>query len=167
MKGRFGSFFDKARRSLLAAERLLRDGDHDFALSRAYYAMFYAAQALLLMRDVRRSKHSGVIAAFNEQFIQTGELSRDLFFKLRDVTVRLIAASRSIQVFNDARGDSGPSPSVFRKLGHQLQEFLGGRPRRGLRLGRSKLGHDLEEGPMPCVALAFLQMGSMVPLGDE
>ncbi len=29
---------EKARRSLLAAERLLRDGDSDFAVSRAYYA---------------------------------------------------------------------------------------------------------------------------------
>jgi uncharacterized protein (UPF0332 family) len=75
---------EKAGRSLDAAERLLRDGDNDFALSRAYYAMFYAAQALLLTRDVRRSRHSAVIAAFNEEFIQTGELSRDLFLKLRD-----------------------------------------------------------------------------------
>ncbi len=30
---------EKAGRSLDAAERLLRDGDNDFALSRAYYAM--------------------------------------------------------------------------------------------------------------------------------
>lgn len=75
---------DKARRSLHAAERLLRDGDNDFAVSRAYYAMFYAAQALLLTRDVRRSKHSGVIAAFNEHFIQSEELPRQLFLRLRD-----------------------------------------------------------------------------------
>lgn len=75
---------EKARRSLHAAERLLRDGDHDFAVSRAYYTMFYATQALLLTRDVRRSKHSGVIAAFNEHFIQSGELPHHLFLRLRD-----------------------------------------------------------------------------------
>lgn len=75
---------DKARRSLRAAERLLQDGDHDFAVSRAYYAMFYAAQALLLTKDVRRSKHSGVIAAFNEYFIQSGELPHHFFLRLRD-----------------------------------------------------------------------------------
>ena len=74
----------KARRSLSAAERLLRDGDNDFAVSRAYYAMFYAAQALLLTRDIRRSKHSGVIAAFNQQFIQSGELPHELFIRFRD-----------------------------------------------------------------------------------
>lgn len=75
---------DKAKRSLHAAERLLLDGDNDFALSRAYYAMFYAVQVLLLTRDVRRSKHSGVVAAFNEHFIQGGELPRHLFLRLRD-----------------------------------------------------------------------------------
>jgi uncharacterized protein (UPF0332 family) len=52
---------DKARRSLRAAERLLDGNDHDFAISRAYYAMFYAAQALLLGRGIRRSKHAGVL----------------------------------------------------------------------------------------------------------
>ena len=36
-----------AGRSVAAAERLLASGDADFAVSRAYYAMFYAARALL------------------------------------------------------------------------------------------------------------------------
>jgi uncharacterized protein (UPF0332 family) len=38
----------KAGESLQAAELLQREGYLDFAASRAYYAMFYAAQALLL-----------------------------------------------------------------------------------------------------------------------
>ena len=56
----------KARRSRAAAELLLDQHYSDFAVSRAYYAMFYAAQALLLTRNIRRTKHSGMIAAFNE-----------------------------------------------------------------------------------------------------
>ncbi len=75
--------FAKTQRSLRAAERLLRDGDYDFAVSRAYYAMFYAACALLLTRNVRRTKHAGVLGAFNAEFIQTGELPRDLFAVFR------------------------------------------------------------------------------------
>jgi len=38
-------FLDKARRSLAASERLLRDGDYGFAMSRVYYAMFYCFAA--------------------------------------------------------------------------------------------------------------------------
>ena len=44
-------------------------------MNRAYYAMFYAANALLATRGLERSKHSGVIAAFREQFVKTGIIS--------------------------------------------------------------------------------------------
>ena len=74
----------QARRSLAATELLLQQDYSDFAVSRAYYAMFYAAQALLLTRNVRRIKHSDIIAAFNERFIRGGELPRKLFLFLRD-----------------------------------------------------------------------------------
>lgn len=42
----------KARRSLDNARRSLEAGDAEFAASRAYYAMFYAAEALLLSRGL-------------------------------------------------------------------------------------------------------------------
>ena len=46
--------------------------------------MFYVARALLLTRDVRRSKHSGVLAAFASEFVRSGELPPELFALLRD-----------------------------------------------------------------------------------
>ncbi len=46
--------------------------------------MFYATRALLLTRDIRRSRHSGVLAAFNAEFIRSGELPAELFALLRD-----------------------------------------------------------------------------------
>lgn len=71
------ALLDKARRSLLAARRLAADGDLDFAVSRAYYAMFYMAQAFLLSRDLRFGKHSAVIAAFGQQFAKDDEVLRE------------------------------------------------------------------------------------------
>jgi uncharacterized protein (UPF0332 family) len=67
----------KARRSLAAARRLAADGDLDFAVSRAYYAMFYTAQAFLLGRGLRFSKHSAVIAAFGQEFAKNDEVLRE------------------------------------------------------------------------------------------
>lgn len=67
---------EKARRSLRSARNLLEDGDHDFSISRAYYAMFYAAQAALLAREIVRSKHSAVIAAFGENLVKPGLVDR-------------------------------------------------------------------------------------------
>jgi uncharacterized protein (UPF0332 family) len=61
---RIQELVEKADRSLKAVERLRQSEDNDFAISRAYYAMFYyVVQALLLRGDHRRNKHSGVIAA--------------------------------------------------------------------------------------------------------
>jgi len=65
------SLMERARRSLRSARNLLDDGDHDFAMSRAYYAMFYAATVALLSQGIKRSKHSGVIAAFAQHEAET------------------------------------------------------------------------------------------------
>lgn len=70
--------FDKARESVAAA-RLLLDGGHaDFAASRASFAMFYAAEALLEGRGLSFSKHSAVIAAFGREFAKPRLLPADL-----------------------------------------------------------------------------------------
>lgn len=46
MKPETGKLVEKAGRSIRAAERLLKEGDTDFAASRAYSAMLYVAEAL-------------------------------------------------------------------------------------------------------------------------
>jgi uncharacterized protein (UPF0332 family) len=62
----------KAAESIGAANVLLADGYFDFAASRAYYAIFYAIEALMLDRDLSFSKHSALIAAFGKEFVKTG-----------------------------------------------------------------------------------------------
>lgn len=74
MKSKQQALLQKARRSAAAAGRLLADGDPDFAASRAYYAMFYAAEALLLSRQMTFKRHSAVISAVGEHFVATGIL---------------------------------------------------------------------------------------------
>jgi uncharacterized protein (UPF0332 family) len=74
----------KARRNLRSARVLLADGDYDSAVSRAYYAMFYVAEALLLSKGLAYSKHSAVIAAFGKEFAKTGELSAEFHAHLRE-----------------------------------------------------------------------------------
>lgn len=69
---------EKARQSLAAAKHLLAGCYHDFAASRAYYAMFYAAQALLEGMELSFSKHSAVIAAFGKHFASTGAVPDEL-----------------------------------------------------------------------------------------
>ena len=64
---------DKAQRAIGAAQALLVSrGFPDFAAGRAYYAMFYVAEALLEEKDLRFSKHGGVHGAFGEHYVKTG-----------------------------------------------------------------------------------------------
>jgi uncharacterized protein (UPF0332 family) len=88
----------KARRSLAAARRLVADGDLDFAVSRAYYAMFYTAQAFLLGRGLRFSKNSAVIAAFGQEFAKDDEALREFHQGIVEAQDARIAGDYQIEV---------------------------------------------------------------------
>lgn len=70
-------YLDRARKDLEAAESNLALGFHAVSVTRAYYAMFYAASALLASKGITHSKHSAVLAAFGEQFAKTGLIEAD------------------------------------------------------------------------------------------
>jgi len=61
----------KAQESINAAQTLLEQSYPDFAASRAYYALFYVAQALLLAKEQTFSSHAAVIAAFGKEYAKT------------------------------------------------------------------------------------------------
>jgi len=73
----------KAERSLEASKTLLKSGFYAFALSRAYYTMLYCAEAILLTKGIRVSKHSAVIALLGREFAKTGEVPHKFFTHLR------------------------------------------------------------------------------------
>jgi uncharacterized protein (UPF0332 family) len=64
----------KARQSASAAQVLLDNNYPDYAVSRAYYAMFYVAEAFLEGQGLSFSKHSAVISAFGREFVKLGKV---------------------------------------------------------------------------------------------
>ncbi len=62
----------KALDSIKGARLLFDDELYGFAVSRAYYAMFYLVSAILLTKDMNFSKHQAVVAAFGQHFVKTG-----------------------------------------------------------------------------------------------
>ena len=78
MREELKKLISKAQRSLKAAKRLCKNEDYDFSVSRAYYAMLYCAETLLLTQGMSFSKHSADIAAFGKYFIKTGLLPSKL-----------------------------------------------------------------------------------------
>jgi uncharacterized protein (UPF0332 family) len=71
-----GYWFEKAEESMISARREFEAGSLSFATNRLYYAAFYAVSALLMAHELSFKKHSGVRAAFHQQFIKTGFLER-------------------------------------------------------------------------------------------
>ena len=62
----------KSQQYLRSAAVLLEIGDYDSCVSRAYFAMFYAAQAALLSTNATVKSRRSVRSAFIERFVQGG-----------------------------------------------------------------------------------------------
>jgi len=75
---------EKAGENITVAELLLQQRHYDISASRAYYAMFYLAEALLYSKGMAFSSHSAVIAAYGREFAKTNLLLPDHHRSLRD-----------------------------------------------------------------------------------
>lgn len=71
-------YIEHAREMLSVAEQNLRNKFYTSAVNRAYYAIFYAANAMLATVGEARSKHSGVIGLFRNLFVKSGEFPVEL-----------------------------------------------------------------------------------------
>ena len=67
-------YLEKADHALLVANELLAHGHAPDAASKIYYAMFYAAKALLAAEGIDVVKHSAVESALGYHFAKTGRL---------------------------------------------------------------------------------------------
>ncbi|PHV61329.1 HEPN domain-containing protein [Cyanobacterium aponinum] len=72
MKLEVDKLIKKARESLVASEILAQNELYNFAGSRAYYTMFYIAEAFLWTQGMSFSSHSAVISAFGKEFVKKG-----------------------------------------------------------------------------------------------
>jgi uncharacterized protein (UPF0332 family) len=66
------ALMEKASATLEQARLLLGARHYDGAADRAYYAMFYAASALLAQRGLQFRSHQGVHSAFGKEFAKAG-----------------------------------------------------------------------------------------------
>jgi len=65
---------EKSKEKLEAAKVLLREGFIDDAISRAYYCMFHAASAVLLVEGITVDSHSALKTMFGLRFVKTGKI---------------------------------------------------------------------------------------------
>lgn len=63
---------ENAKDKLESAELLLNAGKYRDSIGRSYYAIFTAVRAVLAKDKIDFSKHSGVIAYFQKEYVKTG-----------------------------------------------------------------------------------------------
>ena len=70
--------FETSEEDLIDAKIMYDNGRYKNALNRAYYSIFHAVRAVIAIQGFDSSKHSGVIAFFNQNYVKTGVFSKDL-----------------------------------------------------------------------------------------
>lgn len=68
----------RAEEDLATSKLLLDDGSYRISLNRSYYAIFHAIRAVNTLNGFDSSKHSGVIANFNHNYIKNGTFDKSL-----------------------------------------------------------------------------------------
>ena len=106
----------RAGRAIKSADLLLKEGDFDSSVSRSYYAMFYATEALLLTKDLKFSSHRSVISLFGEYFVKTGIFKAEMGRRLSKIFERRLI------------GDYSFAPEISREEARQVlswaEEFV-------------------------------------------
>ena len=96
MKSETRKLINKAKESLLASQILAENQLYNFAASRAYYTMFYIAEAFLWAKEMSFSSHSAVISAFGREIAKTGMVPLEFHRYLIDAQDKRTQADYSI-----------------------------------------------------------------------
>ncbi len=116
MKKTTQQLFARAVDAIEAADILLTNDKTDFAAGRAYYAMFYTAEALLNEKGFKFGKHGNVIAAYGQHFSKTKELDPKFH--------RWLLTSFDQRQIGDYAFDPNVDKNVVIQMIFQAQEFL-------------------------------------------
>lgn len=79
-----GYRMDRAKEMLVAARENLEIGQYKTSLNRSYYAIFHAMRAMNILKGFDSSKHSGVIAFFNKEYLKENILDRNLSIVIKN-----------------------------------------------------------------------------------
>ena len=74
---------ERAEKALKSAKLLQENRELEDAASRAYYAMFHAARAILFSKGISAKTHRGTISLFGEKIVKQGILTEEYADMLR------------------------------------------------------------------------------------
>lgn len=69
--------FSRAKEELKTAELLFKNSNFRSSINRSYYSIFHAIRSVNALDGFDSSKHSGVIAHFNQNYVKTGLFEKE------------------------------------------------------------------------------------------
>ncbi|HNQ95848.1 MAG TPA: HEPN domain-containing protein [Anaerolineales bacterium] len=116
MKEHSRKLLDKALDSIEVAEGILDMDKPDMAAGRAYYAMFYVAEAMLYEKGLEFNSHGQVIGAYGKEFAKTEELDQKFH--------RWLRAGFDARISGDYDVDTNLTNQFVADMINQAREFL-------------------------------------------
>ena len=78
--------FDREKEELQTTELLLKNRNFRSSTNRSYYSIFHAIRAVNVLDGFDSSKHSGVIAHFNQEYVKTGVFEKGVSKIIRNAS---------------------------------------------------------------------------------
>ena len=96
---------------------LLLDREHyRTCLSRSYYSIYYATQALLLSQNLETSTHKGTIRLFGQHFVKTGQFSSEF--------AKILSDAYELRQLSDYDADFTSTLAEAEKILEQAKTFV-------------------------------------------
>lgn len=107
---------ENAKEMLEVAQVMLDNDFYTSTVNRAYYAIFYSANALLITKNLASRKHSGVISLFRKNFIKTNLISSEY----SDIYGRVMGSRHE----SDYELDSAITPQIAQENLNDAKRFV-------------------------------------------
>ena len=91
-------YFNRALESLEESKLALNNEKYNLSINRSYYAVFYAAKALLIKKGIVTKKHSGTINKFGLEYVSNGKFDSGIAKFLRNLENDRTDADYDIQL---------------------------------------------------------------------
>ncbi len=114
---------ERAKEDLHAAENNHQSGFYKAAINRSYYAIFHSIRAVNILDGFDSSKHSSVIAHFNQFFVHTGTFDRKIY-KLIDGAYRIREKCDYSDFFIASKEDSAIQLAHAETFFNAVKEYI-------------------------------------------
>ncbi len=114
---------ERSKEDLETAEENLKSGKLRASVNRSYYAVFHALRAVTALDHFDSSRHSGIIAFFNQHYVKTGIFDKEIS-RMIDSCYRLREKADYDDFFLVAREDASLQIEKAKHIVQAIEQYI-------------------------------------------